>query len=55
MKDSFNKNFIGRKEIKNSELVDSINLMNENRLREKNKENEQKAELKYVVGKNEPA
>jgi hypothetical protein len=55
MMDSFNKNFIRKKEIKNSELIDSINLMNENKLREKNKENEQKAELKYVVEKNKTA
>ena len=44
----FNKNLIGSREIKNSQLQDSINFMHRNRTIIKEKENEKKAELKYV-------
>ena len=51
MLDNFNKYLIGRKEIKNLQVQDSINLMNENKQKEKDKEIENKNELKYVVAK----
>ena len=50
--DYFNKNLIGRREIKNSQLQDSINLMNRNRIIVKEKEKENKTRLKYVVENN---
>ena len=46
--DSFNKNLIGRREIKRSQIQDSINLMYEDRLKAKEKERQNKTELKYV-------
>ena len=47
----FNKNLIGKKEIKNSQIQDSINLMRENQLKKRAKEKEKKTELKYVKEK----
>ena len=48
--ETFNKNLIQRKEIKNSQIQDSINLMKENQNKKKEKENNY--ELKYVREKN---
>ena len=49
--DYFNKNDIGKKEIKKSQIQDSINFMNMNKLKAKEKENEKKNKLKYVEEK----
>lgn len=46
--DYFNKNLIKKREIKKSELQDSINLINTNRIKAKQKDNESKTHLKYV-------
>ena len=49
--DYFNKNPIKKREIKKSQLQDSINLINRNRLIEKQKDSENKTHLKYVEEK----
>ena len=50
--DNFNKNPIRKKEIKKSEMQDSIYLMNLTRFKNKEKEKDNKNDLKYVVEKN---
>ena len=45
----FNKNLIEKKEIKNAQIQDSINLMRDNKIKEKGKDRIQ--DLKYVKEK----
>ena len=47
-KESFNRDLIRSKEIKKAQMQDTTNFLNENRLRIKEKEKENKRELKYV-------